>query len=444
MARTTQAKNQNRVPPQSKEAETSVLGALLIDKDAVLSVAEVLKPAHFYDSSFGLIYEALITLFEEGTPIDLVTVAEKLKKKKALKKIGGRAALTKIANSVPTSSHAVHYANIIKNLYIKRELISIAGDINEVAFDEGLEADEALDRSEQLVFALSQHTLRGIPISLRDVLSESFDRLDELQKRGEGMRGIPTGFTDLDNLLAGMQKSNMLVLAARPGIGKTAFALNIARFVAVEKKLPTCFFSLEMSKEELVDRLLVRQAQIDSWKMKTGRLDEDDFSNLSEAMGVLAEAPLYIDDMPALSVLEMRTKARRLQVEAGLELIVVDYMQLIRGRGLENRAQEVSEISQGLKNMARELKIPVLALSQLNRAVEARGTQRPRLADLRESGGIEQDSDVVVFLYREDEENKETVTCEVAKHRNGPVDKFGLYFNSKYISFFDLEEKKGK
>ncbi len=443
MAKPSQAKT-NRVPPQSTEAETSVLGALLIDKDAVLAVAEVLRPEHFYNPSFGQIYESVLSLYEEGTPIDLVTVGEKLKTKRALKKIGGRTQLTKLANSVPTSSHAVHYANIIKNLYIKRQLISIAGEINEAAFDEGLEPDEALDRSEQLVFALSQHSLRGIPVSLRDVLSESFDRLDELQKRGEGMRGTPTGFTDLDNLLAGMQRSNMLVLASRPGIGKTALALNIARFVAVEKKLATCFFSLEMSKEELVDRLLVRQAQIDSWKMKTGRLDEDDFTNLSEAMGVLAEAPLFIDDMPAQSVLEMRTKARRLQVESGLELVIIDYMQLVRGRGLENRAQEVSEISQGLKNMARELKVPVLALSQLNRAVEARGTQRPRLADLRESGGIEQDSDVVFFLYREDEENKETVTCEVAKHRNGPVDKFSLYFNSKYISFFDLEEKKGK
>ncbi|MBL7078401.1 replicative DNA helicase [Candidatus Shapirobacteria bacterium] len=444
MVRTPQVKTNIRVPPQSTEAETSLLGALLIDKDAVLAVAEVLKPEHFYNPSFGQVYESIISLFEEGTPIDLVTVAEKLKNRRALKKIGGRAQLTKLVNSVPTSSHAVYYANIIKNLYIKRELISIAADISKSAFDEGLEADEALDKSEQLVFALSQHSLRGVPVSLRDALSESFDRLDELQKRGEGIRGAPTGFTDLDNLLAGMQRSNMLVLASRPGIGKTAFALNVARFAAVEKKLPTCFFSLEMSKEELVDRLLVRQAQIDSWKMKTGRLDEDDFSNLSEAMGVLAEAPFFIDDMPAQSVLEMRTKARRLQVESGLELVVVDYIQLVRGRGLENRAQEVSEVSQGLKNMARELKVPVLALSQLNRAVEARGTQRPRLADLRESGGIEQDSDVVIFLYREDEENRETVTCEVAKHRNGPVDRFSLYFNSKFISFFDLEEKKGK
>jgi replicative DNA helicase len=245
-------------------------------------------------------------------------------------------------------------------------------------------------------------------------------------------------------MLAGMQNSNLIILAARPGVGKTAFALNLARHVAVEEKLPTCVFSLEMSQEELVDRILIRQAQIDSWKMKTAKLDEGDFNNLSEAMGVLAEAPLFIDDTPGLSVLEIRTKARRLQMESELKLIIVDYLQLIRGRqGIDNRVQEVSEISQGLKNLARELKVPVVALSQLSRGVEARGTQRPRLSDLRESGSIEQDADVVMFLYREDEENRESITCEIAKHRNGPVGEFGLFFNPKYISFFNLEGKRG-
>ncbi|MCD6225813.1 replicative DNA helicase [bacterium] len=433
-----------KLPPQSEEAETSVLGALLIDKDAVTAVAEFLRPQHFYNQAYGKIYEAILELYEEGTPVDLVTVAERLKKKKALKKVGGRAALAQLANSVPTASHASYYGEIVKDLHAKRELISAAATINEVAFDESFSANEALDKAEELIFSLSQRYLRGIPISLREALAESFDRLDELQKQGGGIRGIPTGFIDLDNLLAGLQKSNLIVLAARPGVGKTALGLNIARYVSVEEKRPVCIFSLEMSKEELVDRLLIRQAQIDSWKMKTGNLDEGDFSNLSEAMGILAEAPLYIDDTPALSVLEMRTKARRLQIETGLDLIIVDYLQLIRGRGLENRVQEVSEISQGLKNLARELKVPVLALSQLSRAVEVRGTQRPRLADLRESGSIEQDADVVIFLYREDEENREAVTCEVAKHRNGPVGNFGLYFNPKFISFFNLEEKKIK
>lgn len=433
-----------KLPPQSEEAEVSVLGALLIDKDAVISVAEFLRPQHFYNRSYGRIYEAALELYEEGVPVDLVTVAEKLKKKKALKKVGGRTALAKLTNAVPTASHATYYGEIIKNLCAKRELISAAADINEVAFDESFSADKALDRAEELIFALSQRHLKGIPVSLRDALAESFDRLDELQKQGGGIRGVATGFTDLDNMLAGLQKSNLVVLAARPGVGKTALGLNIARYVAVDTKMPVCMFSLEMSKEELVDRLLIRQAKIDSWKMKTGRLDEKDFSNLSEAMGVLAEAPFYIDDTPALSVLEMRTKARRLQTEVGLQLIIVDYLQLIRGRGLDNRVQEVSEMSQGLKNLARELKVPILALSQLSRAVEARGTQRPRLADLRDSGSIEQDADVVVFLYREDEENRESITCEIAKHRNGPVGNFGFYFNPKFISFFNLEEKKGK
>jgi len=433
-----------KLPPQSEEAEVSVLGAVLIDKDAIISVAESLRPEHFYHQAHERIFAAALELYEERIPIDLVTVADRLKKKKQLTQTGGRARLTKLANSVPTASHAVFYAQIIKDLFTKRQLISASAEISQTAFDEGASADEVLDKAEQLVFALSQKHLKGIPVSLKDALAESFDRLDELQKQGSGLRGIPTGFRDMDNSLAGFQPSNLVIVAARPGIGKTALVLNVARHVAVEEKLPVCIFSLEMSREELVDRLLIRQAQIDAWKMKTGNLGEDDFSNLSEAMGILAEAPLYIDDTPALTILEMRTKARRLQVETGLNLIIVDYLQLARSRNLENRVQEVSEISQGLKNLARELKVPVIAASQLSRAVETRGAQRPRLADLRESGSIEQDSDVVMFLYREDEENKEHIICEIAKHRNGPTANFGFFFNPKLISFFDLEEKRGR
>lgn len=430
-----------RVPPHSLEAEVSVLGAILIDKNAIVEVADILQPDCFYEPNHSLIYQAALELYEERTPIDLVTVAEKLKQKRSLTKIGGRAYLAKLANSVPTASHVVSYAQIVKDLFTKRELIAAAAKINETAFDETLEAREALDQAEQEVFSLSQRHLKQIPTSLRDALAASFDRLDELQKQDTGLRGIPSGFSDLDNLLAGFQNSNLIILAARPGIGKTAWALNVARFVAVDKKLPVCFFSLEMSKEELVDRLLVRQADIDAWKLKTGKLDDEDLSHLSEAMGVLAEAPFYIDDTPALSILEMRTKARRLQIEQGLRLIIVDYLQLMRSqRRWDSRVQEVSEISQGLKNLARELKVPVLALSQLSRAVEARGAARPRLADLRESGSIEQDADVVIFLYREDEDNREVVTCEVAKHRNGPVGFFQLYFNTKRISFFGVSK----
>jgi replicative DNA helicase len=361
-----------------------------------------------------------------------------------MKKIGGAAYLSELASDVPTAANIEHYGRIIKDDYTKRMLISASARVSEQAFDESTEADQVLDKAEQEVFALSQAHLKQVFIPVKDALAESFDRLDELHKKASGLRGVPTGFKDLDNMLAGFQASNMIVLAARPGLGKTAFVLNVARHVAVEEKISVGFFSLEMSKEELVDRLLIRQAEIDAWKLKTGKLEEEDFTRLSEAMGILAEAPLFIDDTPAASVLEMRTKARRLQVEHGLDLIVVDYLQLVRGRQRENRVQEVSEISMGLKNLARELKIPVLAVSQLSRAVEVRGGARPRLADLRESGSIEQDADVVIFLYREDEEVPDNVTLEVAKHRNGPTGNFKLRFVPARISFYGMEVKREK
>lgn len=382
----------------------------------------------------------MMRLYEERSPIDIVTVAGKLKEKKLLKKIGGKAFLSKLASEVPTSANVESYGKIIKALSAKRELISVAGRISQKAFDESIPTDELLDMAEQEVYALSQKHLKSVPSSLREVLTASFDRLDELQKRGSGLRGLPTGFKQMDINLAGMQNSNLLILAARPGIGKTAFALNIARHVAVEEKMPVCIFSLEMSKEELVDRLLVRQGLIDAWKLKTGQLSDDDFASLSEAMGVLAEAPLYIDDTPGLTVTELRTKARRLQSDKGIQFIIVDYLQLMHGYSRENRVQEVSEISQGLKNLARELKIPVLAAAQLNRQMESRGG-KPRLSDLRESGSIEQDADVVMFLHREDEEVKEVVSCSIEKHRNGPTGQFNLYFNGKQVSFFDIEKK---
>ncbi len=430
-----------KIPPNSKEAETSVLGSILIDKDAIVEVADILSSECFYETAHQNIFETALELYEERVPIDLVTMSERMKQKKKLDKIGGRSYLSKLVNSVPTSAHAVSYAQIVKDLYTKRELAAASAEINEVAFNDEVDADEALDRAEQEIFSLSQQHLKKIPTSLREALAESFDRLDELQKRADGLRGVPSGFSDLDDYLAGFQDSNLIILAARPGVGKTAWALNIARYVSVEKKLPTCFFSLEMSKEELVDRLLVRQADIDAWKMKTGQLDDKDLSGLSEAMGVLAEAPLYIDDTPGLNILQIRTKARRLQIEKGLDLIIVDYLQLMHSRRRwDSRVQEVSDISQGLKNLARELKVPVLALSQLSRAVEKRGGNRPRLADLRESGSIEQDADVVMFLYRDDEENRELVNCDIAKHRNGPVGQFELYFNPKKVSFFGVKK----
>ncbi len=429
------------MPPSFEEAEVSVLGSILIDNDAILVVSEFLRPEHFYNGSHARIFEAMLHLYEQRSPIDLVTVSGRLKEMKVLKVVGGKAYLAQLANDVPTSANVEAYGKMIKALAAKRELISAAGRITDKAFDEGLKAEELLDMAEQEIFSLSQKHLKSIPVSLKDVLTASFDRLDELQKRGSGLRGLASGFGTLDNMLAGMQDSNLLILAARPGVGKTAFALNVARHVAVEMKLPTCIFSLEMSKEELVDRLLVRQGLIDAWKLKTGQLTDDDFSSLSEAMGVLAEAPLYIDDTPGLTVTELRTKARRLQVDKGIKFIIVDYLQLMHGINRENRVQEVSEISQGLKNLARELRIPVLALAQLNRQMEARGG-KPRLSDLRESGSIEQDADVVMFLYREDEEIKEMVSCSIEKHRNGPTGQFNLYFNGKQVSFFDVEKKQ--
>jgi replicative DNA helicase len=436
--------NQIRVPPHSQEAEESVLGAMLIDKDAVIAVAEFLLPEDFYDERLRDIYQACLDLYEGRTPIDVLTVTERLKKRKNLKGIGSSSFLADLANKVPTAAHVEHYGRIVKDTATKRALMSAATRLVEVSMDEGLAANEALDKAESEIFSLSQKSLSKAFISVRDTLAESFDRLDELHKSGAGIRGVPTGFTDLDDALAGLQQSNLIILAARPGVGKTSLAMNIAQYVAVELKRPVGFFSLEMSREELVDRLLVAQADIDAWKLKTGKLSEDDFTKLSDAMGVLAEAPLFIDDTPALSILEMRTKARRLQVESGVDLIVVDYLQLARSRQLENRVQEVSEISQGLKNLARELKVPVMALSQLSRAVETRGGKKPQLADLRESGSIEQDADVVMFLWREDDDNSENIMLDIAKHRNGPLKSVPLHFRGDRIRFYGRETKHAK
>ena len=433
-----------RIPPHSIEAETSVLGALLIDRDAIVSVAEFLRDVHFYDDKHASIYQSVLELYEERTPIDVLTVSDKLKKKKLLKKIGGASFLASLVNNVPTAAHVEHYAKIVKDAATKRRMISVASKLVEQSFDEGIGAVDLMDKAEEEIFSLTQASLAQVFTPVKAALADSFDRLDELHKRAGGLRGVPTGFKDLDNTLAGLQRSNLIILASRPGVGKTSLALNIAQHLSVNEKIPVGYFSLEMSREELVDRLLVAQADIDAWKLKTGKLDEEDFTKLSNAMGELAEANLFIDDTPALSILEMRTKARRLQVEQGLELLIVDYLQLARSRNLENRVQEVSEISQGLKNLARELKIPVLALSQLSRAVEQRGNRKPQLADLRESGSIEQDADVVIFLWREEEENPENIVLDIAKHRNGPLRSIKLYFKGNRMRFFGREEKQEK
>ena len=430
------------VPPQDLEAEKSIIGAILLDKDAIISIVQVLKPAHFYKRAHSDIYSAMFDLYERREPIDLVTLTAHLKTKGVLDEVGGAAYLADLASAVPTAAHIVQYAQIVRDHYIKRQLISTSTKITQSAFDETADIRSILDETEQAVFALSQQHLRQNFIPIKDALTESFDRLDELHRKPGGLRGVPTGFWDLDAKLAGMQDSNLLILASRPGQGKTSLALNIAAHVAVGEGLPVGIFSLEMSKEEVVDRLLVSQSEVDAWKLKTGRLDDEDFDRLQEAMGVLADAPLFIDDTPASNILEMRTKARRLQVEHNLSFLIVDYLQLVHGRNLENRVQEVSEISQNLKNLARELKIPVLACSQLSRAVEQRGTRKPQLADLRESGAIEQDADVVMFIWRPDTDNMDQVKLDIQKHRNGPTGEIDLIFRPDRVKFYGVEKQR--
>lgn len=429
-----------RIPPHSDEAEKSILGAILIDKDAIVDIAVLLRADMFYNENNGSIFDAMVGLYENRDPIDVLTVADWLKKEKLLDRVGGKSYLSELSNEVPVASHVNKYAQIVRETYIKRKLISAGAQMGEMGFDEGKPLNEILDKAEQEIYSLSQANTRRSFIPIKDALAESFDRLDTLQNSADGLRGVPTGFSDLDKMLAGMQDSNLIILAARPGIGKTAFATNVAQYVAVEKKMPVGYFALEMSNLEMVDRMLVSQANIDAWKLKTGNLKDDDFAKLSEGMGVLAESPLYIDDTPGQSILELRTKARRLHSQVGVKLLVVDYLQLCVGdKNYESRVQEVGAISQGLKNLARELKIPVLALSQLNRGVESRTDKTPVLADLRESGSIEQDADVVMFLYRNDENNLEDVKLAIAKHRNGALGTVDLKFRGDRVKFYGVE-----
>lgn len=432
-----------KLPPQNIDAEQSLLGALLIDKDAIVRIAEILNSTNFYRSEqHGAIFEAIKNLFDKREPIDLVTLTEELKRVGSFDRVGGSAYLATLINTVPTAAHIEHYAKIIKEHAVRRGLIAQATRLIEQAYDEELPIEQLIEQAEAGIFAISQERIKRDFIAIKDALAEAFDRLDELQKNAGKLRGIPTGFRDLDSKLAGFQNSNLIILAARPSVGKSSFALNIAQYVAAHLGLPVGIFSLEMSQEEIVDRLLVAQADIDNWKLKTGRFDEKskDYEKFTNAMGELAEAPLFIDDTPGITVSEIRTKARRLQIEHGLKLLIIDYLQLIRGGNSENRVQEVSEISRNLKVLARELKIPILALSQLNRSVEARGTRKPQLADLRESGAIEQDADVVMFLYKDDPENHpEQIKLDVQKHRNGPTGEIDLVFKAERTRFFGQE-----
>lgn len=444
--------NLEKLPPQNIDAEQSVLGSILIDKNAIIKVADIIKPEDFYKETHRMIYETMIELYEKIEPIDVLSLSNKLEEKNQLELVGGRSYLATLTNSVLTAANIINYAQIVQKKSTLRRLITIAGEINVLGYEEAEDVEMLLDQSEQKIFSVSQRYLKKSFTPIKEILDGTFDRIDSLHKDGGKMRGLPTDFKDLDNLLAGFQKSDLVILASRPSAGKTTLALDFARHIAVKQKAPVGIFSLEMSKEQLVDRLICAEANINLWKMRTGKLsqreDDNDFTRLGQAFGVLNEAPVFIDDSPTATVLELSTKARRLQAEHGLSFVIIDYLQLMQGRsGIENRVLEVAEITRGLKAMARELDIPVLALSQLSRAVELRHPPIPKLADLRESGSIEQDADVVLFIYREamykkDTPRKHVAEIHVAKHRNGPTGVVELYFDESQVSFKNLERKE--
>ncbi|HEX6462635.1 MAG TPA: replicative DNA helicase [Candidatus Saccharimonadales bacterium] len=438
-----------KLPPQNLEAEVSLLGAVLIDEEILADISDKLKAEDFYDKRHKSMFAAMLRLFEAHKPVDLLTLTEELKKKDELDLVGGPGYISELTNSVPTAAHAETYADIVRQKALRRRLIKASSEIAEMGFEEDTEVQELLEKAEAELFSVSDTNLKQDLVSLDQILNESFDRLDELHRDKNKMRGVRTGWKDLDNMTAGLQRSDLIILAARPAMGKTTLATNLAYNIATKEKQPVVIFSLEMSKEQLVDRMLADAAGVDAWNIRTGALSDEDFEKLSHAMGELAEAPIYIDDTPGMTVLEMRTKARRLAHDRPLGLLMVDYLQLMSAsaRSDGNRVQEVSEISRGLKLIARELNVPVVALSQLSRTVENRSPQIPQLADLRESGSIEQDADIVMFIYREDYYNPETerqhiTDLIISKHRNGPVGKVELYFHPERLKFMSLDKRK--
>ncbi len=440
----------NRTPPQALDAEMALLGALMMNKNAIYDVIDILNPDAFYARKHGDIYDAMLTLFNKGEPIDIVTVSAKLKDMQKLDAVGGRSYLTELLNSAPSASNAAHYAQTVSTKHILRSLIEASAHINELAFQESDDVEQVLDVAQSKIYEIaSTGTLQKFS-SISDELKEAWERLEKLQENKDAMRGVPTGFKALDDLLSGLQKSDLIILAARPSMGKTALALDIARQTAVKHRVPVGIFSLEMSSQQLTDRMLAAEARVSSWKLRTGRLSTDEeYDSLRNAMDRLAEAPIYIDDKAERTVLQMRSIARRLKAENGLELVIVDYLQLITPsatRSSDSMVQQVTEISRSLKAMARELDVPVIALSQLSRAVEQRRGQ-PRLSDLRDSGSIEQDADVVMFIHREDkmqDDAEKTNMAEilVEKHRNGPVGKVDLYFDEDKTSFLPVEKSE--
>ncbi len=430
------------IPPHDSDAEKSVLGALLIDKDAIVKVVEFLKPKHFYLDGNAKIYQAVLNLYERREPSDLITVPNELKKMKVLDIVGGVTYLTELVNTVPTAANVETYAHLIHDDYVKRALLSVSGDIGSMVFEEP-NVENLLDRSEQLLFSISQDKAHQDFVPIRETLEVTFERLDELSKTKGALRGVPTGIKSLDRMLSGLQKEDLLILAARPSVGKSSLAINIAQNAATKHNVGVALFSLEMGRESIVDRMIAAQGDIDNWRITTGNLEEEDFEKYSLAAGELAEAPIFIDDTAGISVLEIRTKARRLQLEHEIGLIIVDYLQLIKAPQAESRVQEVSKISQALKNLARELKVPVLALSQLSRAIEQRGGEkRPQLSDLRDSGSIEQDADIVMFLYRSDDEDRENISLLISKHRNGPTGEIPMFFKVDRTRFFEVESRE--
>jgi len=436
-----------KIPPQSIEAEKALLGSLMLDKEGVVKIIDLVKPGDFYKGSHEEVYKVIIELSEKNEPIDVLTLTQKLEEKKKLKDIGGASYLSELLATVPTPSHLLHYAKIVREKKVLRDLIQTSGEISAFGYNENEDVDLLLDKAEKKIFSISQQSLTQNFFPIKSELDEAFERIDKIHSKKGSLRGITTGFPKLDNILAGFQKGDLILLAARPSLGKTSLALDIARAASLKENLPIGIFSLEMSKEQLVDRLIAAQAGVSLWKLRTGRLsEEEDFTKIQEALSVLSQTPIFVDDAASPTVLQMRAMARRLQAEKGLGLIIVDYLQLIEARNpREGMVQQVTEISKSLKSLAKEINVPVLALSQLSRAVEQRpGDHRPKLADLRESGSLEQDADVVLFIYRADKyqpDKAEPNITEIiiSKHRNGPVGKVELYFDPDLVSFREVE-----
>ena len=428
--------------PQNIDVEKSLIGCMLMDKDAIITVSAWLLPEHFFDARHRIIYSAILDLFNDALPVDLVTVVDKLKKQKKLTAVGGAGYVAELVTTVATTSHAEEYGEIIKESAIRRGLINAGANIAAIASDEDKPIDQVIDKSEKEVFDVAQTGTKANFVHIKDLLKEAYERAERADN-DESYLGISTGFKDLDELLGGFQKSDLIILAARPSVGKTSLALDMMRHAALVEKKTVAFFSLEMSKTQIMDRLMGMQSNIPFWEIRTGRLDDKKFMKLASTMGELGDANIYIDDLAGQHINAIRTKARRLALEGGVDILFVDYLQLMHGNNRDNRVLEVGEISQGLKSIAKELDIPVVALSQLSRAIEQRQGRRPQLSDLRESGSIEQDADVVMFIDREetwnpDTDNKGLGELIVAKHRNGPTGAIKLAFKADIASFRNL------